>query len=207
MALTGVEGGDVVRAVLDWTLPNVVTAQTRLAWLRTDSVGDVISFATMIGILDAKLTALADTVKSAQATVVNAGLFTGYTMIWVAGEWLAEAYMGQGLVDVDGTNATDMAPHGVAAICSYLTSVPKTRGKTYLPGFVDGAFDGSTLVASTLTTVEAWGTEYLATMVSGSYTFVPCLLSYKSATPVLFVSRAAGTFVGYQRRRGPGRGS
>lgn len=208
MSINGVAAGDVVRAIQQWDMPNTVQAQTVHTWYRSDTVPGLIPFVSMIGYLDTKLTAMFTELGDAVADVVTAGVFTGYTMHYPIDEWVVEAYMGQGLVDWTGTGVGDMAPHGVAGLVSYPTPYPKTRGKTYLPGFGDTAFTGSVLSAGSKTLVEAYADEYLTAMEpGGGYIFVPVLLSYKSGTSVLLTSRVVGTYAAYQRRRRPGVGS
>lgn len=208
MALNGVAEGDVLRAVLEWSMPDAVTAQTVLDWYRSDSVGGLIPFVTMRGYLATKITDMVEALDVSLADVVTAELFKLYGMIWVTDHWEIQVLMGESTIDTAGLGTGDMAPHGVCALVSYPTIYPRVRGKTYLPGFGDTAFTGSTITAGSKQDAADWATEYLTTLApGGGYTFVPVVLSSKYSTPVLLTQAVVSDYAAYQRRRGPGRGS
>lgn len=208
MALTGVAAGDVCKITLKWSLPDVVEAYNTFYWYRSDVVGGIIPFATALGYFEAKLAGMFALIDDSVADVVSTVEISGYTYIFVEGEWVIEAVMGTLASAADGLVVTDMVPHGVAALITYPTALAGTRGRTYLPGFAESAFTASTVTVATVALLEDWADSYLTPLEpGGGYIFVPVVLSYKSGTPVLLVRRVVSEFAAYQRRRGPGRGS
>jgi hypothetical protein len=106
------------------------------------------------------------------------------------------------------TNATEMLPHGVAALVRAYTEEARTVGRKYLPAFCedrqeDGAWIGATITALTAFGV-AWSTSEI---VHTSNELLPAVFSTKWKTVrLLSGTEVVLTDPAYQRRRRPGVG-
>lgn len=111
---------------------------------------------------------------------------------------------------VDGfANASDMIPHGVAAISHAKTIDPDVQGTKFIPGFGDTVFIESDLSAGGVTAMgnfnDVWVTPFGGTATGGD--FVPGIWSTVGVVFKLFNGNwVVNGVAGYQRRRKPGVG-
>ena len=110
---------------------------------------------------------------------------------------------------VGTSSATDMLPHGVAAICHAMTSNPDVIGTKYFPGFCEGFSSNSDWTGATVTAMLAaaadWVTAFVGANTGGD--FGPGVWSPKNTLFYLMTGAySANGDSGYQRRRKPGVG-
>lgn len=106
------------------------------------------------------------------------------------------------------TSATDMVPHGVAAVLNAVTTEPDVQGRKFFAGIVEDEALRSTLQATALAALAAAGADWITPFVGAATggDFAPTIWSPKTTTAWLISSVLVNTIVGYQRRRKPGVG-
>ena len=119
---------------------------------------------------------------------------------------------GQGeelMVGLVGLEANDPLPHGVAAVCRYVTNALRRQGRHFIPGITENETLAGNLTASAITALGNYMDEFTDVLspVGGvlrlcTYNTDPLSTLYESA------SAYADTYyvneiLGYQRRRKP----
>lgn len=117
--------------------------------------------------------------------------------------------IGSAAIGLSGQQASDMSPSGVAALITADTSLPKQRGRKYVPGLAEGDIVDGLITVARLATLALLTVEYLDSItgiLAGELT--PGVLSRTLADFKPFISSGAITDVpAYQRRRKPNVGS
>jgi hypothetical protein len=105
------------------------------------------------------------------------------------------------------TNTDDPFPNQIAPVMVGNSYSPTTRGRKFLPGFVETAADGGSLVVAAVTALVAAVADYISpVVVSAGNNLVPGVPDQDSSTFWTFRDGVANTIVGTQRRRKPGVG-
>lgn len=106
-----------------------------------------------------------------------------------------------------GGSTVAALPLPVAALITFPTTVPQTRGGIYLAGFTElENTSGGALATSLLTTLAAFAVEALAIQVVGSNSYQYVLINREFGTVIPFVSSIVHTVWRTQRRRRQGVG-
>lgn len=117
--------------------------------------------------------------------------------------------IGSAAIGLAGLVAADMEPSGIAALLTADTSLPKQRGRKYVPGLADISIVDGLIAAATIANLVLLVIEYLDTItgiLAGELT--PGVLSRPLGDFKAFVSSGAVTDIpAYQRRRKPNVGS
>lgn len=122
-------------------------------------------------------------------------------------KWVTKALIGTDLPSFTHTNTDDPHPNQIAAVLVGNTSRPKSRGRKFLPGFVETASDGSDLVTAAVTAMGVALAHYIADeTVSGDNVLSPGVLREGVETFLPFTDGVVNSVVGTQRRRKPGVG-
>lgn len=107
------------------------------------------------------------------------------------------------------TNASEMLPHGIAAVVHAKTIDPDVQGTKFVPGLGEATQDESDLSAGILGDLadfaDEWVTPFVGLATGGD--FAPVVWSVVATTPKLMSGDiVVNGQVGYQRRRKPGVG-
>jgi len=197
----------VVRVAVTWNAPIATIAQNVFHY---QNVGTAVAESSF-------LTAF-DTYYTAALTPLLADIQTGYQPSTCEGwKYNMVTHKWEGIGQVNSTAgagivATDAASHGVAPVVRFVTAVARRQGRTFVPGFTEGAITGQLIGSSSLTRLGNYGTALvLGFTVSaqaqqmGTFNTDTASIYYESFSPV------TGTVItsnvpGYQRRRKPGVG-
>ena len=196
------EVGDIYRVKVEWTLPEQVNAYNQFGVVVTNSTCS--NEELLDGIeewLESAYSELEDSLN-VDVTVVSAYVTK---VQWSVDHWEVESIIGTRILGIDGTDSTDMLPHAVAAVVTFPTTVPKRRGRVFIPGLADNKVTNSLLTGPTATAIALFAAELI-----GQF---PCT----TATAAYYVLGDDGTYtypastrvngvVGSQRRRKPGVG-
>jgi len=105
-------------------------------------------------------------------------------------------------------NTDDPFPNQIAPVMVGNTYVPASRGRKFLPGFVETAALAGDLVAGAVTALVGAVSYYISNVViDASNLLQPGVPDADSSTFWAFRDGAANTIVGTQRRRKPGVGA
>jgi hypothetical protein len=105
------------------------------------------------------------------------------------------------------TNTDDPFPNQIAPVMTGNTFTPASRGRKFLPGFVETAADAGNLVTGAVTALVSATSYYITPVeVSAGNNLVPGVPDEDSSTFWTFRDGSANTIVGTQRRRKPGVG-
>ncbi len=102
------------------------------------------------------------------------------------------------------TNANDQLPRGVAGLLNLQTVDPDVQGKKYIGGYTEGAIVNGLLGAAIITTLLAFGSDWLTPFVGGTSgaSWAPGIWSVAQTVFKLAVSSlGTSTIMAYQRRR------
>lgn len=109
---------------------------------------------------------------------------------------------------LDGVDAADTLPTGVAQLVIFRTAVSRRVGKKYLPPYSVGAMTADEFDVSYNIRAQNWAEQLMVpfTALSGAlYRYV--VLSSVTLTPTIPTSYAVRSIPAYQRRRREGRGA
>lgn len=206
-----VSDGEIIKVTIECVCPDLVIAQN-VYWYRLDDpTPDNPSNSQIVAAVD---TALDDMYSAINGKISTQYEFDDYTVDkveWDGTKWEVTENLGLGGINIVGLNSGDAFPHGVAAVVTGRSTRPQSRGRKFIPGYVESFANDSTWVATVITDLVAYGLEYLLdrTVVSAAQ-IVPIIASQSGPT-------AGSTFdliealiplvSGYQRRRKPGVGS
>jgi len=105
------------------------------------------------------------------------------------------------------TNGVDPLPNQVAAIATFPTFRPKSRGRKFLPPFGEDQQDAGILNSTALTALANWATDALADVVVSSGNELLTGVPREAADVFLTLASYVVTdILGTQRRRKPGVG-
>jgi len=201
---------ELYRATVTFDMPDQTIAQNVYAWMLSDptglidvdqDIGDCIQTAltTMYGYLLAYLDA-AVTIRDVAVEAIA----------WATDHWEIVRWLGAWVLDDDGTGATQMMPHGVAALVGAGTNSPFTRARKYIPGIAEGAIDGGTLSSAFFAALANYGAEWVSNqLIETGAQLIPKVLSTGGpniGTAKELTTYAATDIPAYQRRRKPGVG-
>lgn len=202
-----VEIGDVIRAVVQISMPDVVEANNVWDWERVDAEATSPTNNAVNAAIAAKIVEIYGEWAPSMADVCIAVASTHYKMGFELGQWVVQELMGTHATGVAGTNVNEMMPHGVCGLITMPTGISKTRGRRFFPGISENEVADGTLIAAALDNLLDAGEAYLEDItVSSIYTLRPKLLDKIGATRT-FLSVGANGIPAYQRRRKPGVGS
>lgn len=106
------------------------------------------------------------------------------------------------------TNTDDPFPNQIAPVLVANTDTPKSRGRKFLPGFVETAAEGSSLVSAAVTALGTALAHYIADeTISTNNTLLVGVPSSNSGNFRFFTDGVVNSIVGTQRRRKPGVGT
>lgn len=117
--------------------------------------------------------------------------------------------IGNDLLVIGGSAATEMLPHGVALMQSFFTTDPDVQGRKYWGGFPEGNQEAGSWIGNVLTSAVAAAAALVGTFTAsvGGNVYQPVVWS-PTKTSALGYSGVVdtNTIVNYQRRRRPGVG-
>ena len=105
---------------------------------------------------------------------------------------------------LDGLEATDQLPRGVAALVRLWSTDPDVQGKKYIPGFCEGGLTDGLWGAGTITFLLALGADWYTPFVGGvsGATWTPGIWSVVGKVLKHGIDHiATSTIPAYQRRR------
>jgi len=132
-----------------------------------------------------------------------------HSVVWDAetADWVVNALIGTGLPSFTHTNTDDPFPNQIAPVLVANTERPKSKGRKFLPGFVETSADGSDLVTAAVTALTTALNNYIADeTVSGDSVLSPGVLRKGVESFKAFTDGQVNSVVGTQRRRKPGVG-
>lgn len=195
----------ILRLVATLAMPDSTIAQN-IFYLKFLADGTSTDEQDVLDDCEAYIDAIYTELEGAMSTAVSGVEMHVYIRDVVGGDW---DEIGKNAWTFVGTNATDMAPHGVAALVHARTTDPDVNAAKYFPGFVEANFTGSTVIASALTVLVAASVDWV-TVFAGPNTlsaFDPGVWSTKNLAFFDFnLTTIIPTIVAYQRRRKPGVG-
>jgi len=122
-------------------------------------------------------------------------------------EWMVERLIGTCLPSYTHSSAADPWPNQIAAVLVGNTDRPKSRGRKFLPGFVEDAGDGGDLISAAVTAMGVALNHYIADeTVDGSSVLSPGVIRDGVDKFLEFTDGVVNSVVGTQRRRKPGVG-
>lgn len=205
-----VNDGDILRVVLEITMPQTQIGANVFYWELSDPTPDNPSDAQILAAIDTRL----DAMYSELQTITNNGYAYGdfevEVISWDGTKWVTDANVGVGDINITGSSATSAVQHGVASVITCDTVVPKTRARKFFPGFARTEITDSILSGTALVALAAFATDWLTDQtVIGSAELIPIVISLGALTegnayPLLLA--ASNAIAGYQRRRKPGVG-
>jgi hypothetical protein len=205
------ENGDIFKATVTISLPSLVEAQNVFYWeLRDENLGtweDSWILDRIPGALDDFYTELLSRIAN-DVEIMDVNIDK---VEWQTDKWVVVDTLGTVDLSLNGSNATDATPHGVAATLTCETDQPKSRGRKFIPGIAENDFTDSTASGALLTALTAALAVWLSDIgLSGVAVLVPGIVSVGLVGAGNFYEFTAGivnSIAGYQRRRKPGVGS
>ncbi len=202
-----VQDGDILKAVLEFVLADGTIIQNIVHWvaefITPQSEVDVLSAAKQYG------EDLYDEIDTWVDLNVVVNPMTLHELEWdaVEGLWVVDRLIGITTPSITFTGATDPLPHQCSAVLVGNTARPKSRGRKFLPPFLDLAADGSDWVSAVLTGLGLALNHYLADeVVTASNDLSPGVPRTAANEFLPFGTGIVNSIVGTQRRRKPGIG-
>lgn len=201
------EIGDVMRAIVETSLPNDVTAINVWDWVRNDSESGSPFVGAVTDELATKLNAMYSFIIPDMSNVVTVVSATFYVMEYLVDKWVVAQLAGVEPLGLVGVDAGEMSPHGNAMLLGLKTAISKKRGRRFIPGLSEQKVDSGTLQAAVLGHILDMANEYLTDVTTTeNYRYAPRLMS-TTGELVSFTGSSASGYPAYQRRRKPGVGS
>lgn len=193
--------GDAIKGVQHISLPNDVTAVN--VYYFTASFAEDQAEVTVVGALEAWIEALYTTLLAKIKSNVSMADLYCYRKSGVLWD-----LFGTGLPDLTFTGTAELLPHGVCGLVRAYTEYPRTIGRKYIPGFMEGASADGVWTAGQIADMgdfaEAWDNQAI---IDGSNVLLPGVYSVLPGfVRALTGDFVVGTYPAYQRRRRPGVG-
>jgi len=157
---------DVVRVVAEWDIPDGTIAQLVYHYLVTAGTS-----ATDLAVLGAIITQLelawVEIDQDVNVAVLGSTLDIS---VWdfTLNQWDGKA---QGvLLSADGTDVTNMLPHGAAALVKMFTVSLRRQARKYVMGFTETGHSAGTFDAPTLTALALFGNALNNNVTAGALT-------------------------------------
>lgn len=200
--------GDVVRGVAEWDMPESTIAQ--MVWHWIGKSGTTATEAQVGTAIELAIDTAWDRIDHLVSDEVDGAEVEGYLWDFALDRW--DGIFTAQLIGADGANATEMLPHGAAALLKTFTAANRRQGRKYVPGMgkdttLDGIFS-----AGTLTDVALFGSDMDDDIVAGGLTLAAGTFNTDPTSPLFETfSEASGAVAAeavaaYQRRRRPGTG-
>jgi hypothetical protein len=205
--------GTILKCVVTIELPDTVIAQNVWHWRLRDPESIE---PTDIQILNAIENHLEDIYTNLQSSIANDVLVDEVdvdVVEWNPTEeyWETVLNVGSRVLGINGSNATDAVPHGVAAAITGDTAQPRSRARKFFPGFAENGVDDSTWSGGVLTALAAaivdWLTDRMVYSTAVLEPGIPGEGVLSAGVWLPLISAAAQGIAAYQRRRKPGVGS
>ena len=174
---------DILRVTLVWDLPGTVVGNNVFYWKFDDPQADEPTDSAIITSLVTKVSAMVTDIQSHLSTDITADDIEVDKIAWNVDKWEVTENIGEGLIDITGTNTTDAIPHGVAALVTAKTAKPKTRARKFFPGIAENEVTDSTLSSTLLASLANLAAEWLSEVApSTNSELIPIVISLRSAT-------------------------
>lgn len=197
--------GDILRLVTSFLLPDSVIAQMVFNVAFADTGGSAEEIDVVDDLVDwaeAMLThLLTRIVPECTTTDVKVYVYDAVDDDWDE--------VGTDTWSVTFTNASEMLPHGIAAVVHARTINPDVQGTKFIPGLGEATQVESDLSVGILADLVDFAAEWVAPFVGAATgaDFAPLIWSVVRTTPILMSGdTVVNAQVGYQRRRKPGVG-
>lgn len=199
--------GQVLRCVVDISLPDQVGAKNIFDYVRADSVGSDPTDQAVLDALEVDLVDIYTEVGVMMVDLATAVSATVYQLSWDAGKWMATTIVGTVPIGVTGEGSSEMLPHGVSGLILLGTAAARHGGRKFFPGFTEAVCEDGFWTGGTVTQLVAAAAQYVATVsIPGGYVLAPILVGNDGVVRGYDAVGASGT-PAYQRRRKPGVGS
>lgn len=199
---------DVVRVVMSWAAPNAQLAQN--VWHLKMVSGAGASEANILTAVETQMQTMWGAISSNATSSYSADLLELFNWDFGTHQW--NGVGSKAISGVAGSSGSDWMPHGVAVVGLIGTEYLRRTGRTFLPGFVEGAINagilGSTALAAALTAVGYFDTDISVTgglLTWCTFNTAPASALYETAS-LAVQSVSVSDIPGYQRRRKPGVG-
>lgn len=203
-----VANAEVVKAAAEFVLPDGTITQLIIHFL-ADFVADQANADVIHSIEDYVediLTAVASYLKS----TITTNPMEVSAVVWdaVQGIWEVSRSIGQGSITWPGTSTGQLLPNQVAPVLLANTGRPKTRGRKFIPGFVEDSTEASTLNSGAMTALGTALNHYIADeMISVGNELIVGVPSTVTGDFESFGAGDVNDIIGSQRRRKPGVGA
>jgi len=198
---------DCFRADVLITMPNSVLGMNSWTYYLWDPTTTNPGDGAIVSAIGNKLTAIYQDIQAMVSTAVEFVEVEISRIEWNGTKWIVDEYINTVDLNVVGNDATDMAPHGVAAVVTGHTDYPKTRARKFFPGIGEDNISGSTISAGLLTLLANLAVEWMADYgLGGDAYLVGAALSTVNGQLAEIIRTTIPAYAGYQRRRKPGVG-
>jgi hypothetical protein len=202
-----ISNGDVLKVFLELVLADGTIAQNvyHLRAAFADDQSDAAVSAAIEGYLE-DIMGEVSTYLSDDFTI-NPSWLNRVAWDPVGAKWVVDYLVDIFTPSFTHTNTDDPFPNQIAPVMTGNTYSPSSRGRKFLPGFVETAADAGQLVVGAVTDLVAAVADYISVVVvAAGNNLVPGVPDEDSSTFWTFRDGIANTIVGTQRRRKPGVG-
>jgi len=204
--------GDIMRAVVNITLPNLVVANNVFYYQLEDELAEGPTDNAILNAMQGQLQAIYEEIKGAMVDEAEAVDVDVDVIEWDGDSWENVENLGNRAIGKVGVATADMSPHGVAALLTGTTQRPQTRGRKFWSGIAEDMFTDSDAGGSLLTFLLNTGIQWLTEkLIAGtSARLVPGVVGQSGGAAGTFLpllTAVVGSLASYQRRRKPGVGS
>lgn len=202
-----VDTGEIVKGVAEFVLADGTIIQNvyHFAALFADSQDD----ATVVTGVNGYVQDIYDDIDQYVDSNVTVNPLIIHVVRWdvTEGKWETHRLLGSTIPSITFTGATDPLPHQCSPVLVANTERPKTRGRKFLPPFLDTSADGPDWVGAVVTALGAALVNYLAVeTLSANNLLFPGVPRTEENVFLAFLNGLVNSVVGTQRRRKPGVG-
>jgi hypothetical protein len=200
-----VNDGDIVKAVVDFAGSDGNHFQNVFHWVAAFAAGQ-----TEAAVLAAILTMLGN-MYDELASQIPSDLEDPDVEVdvveWDTDHWETVARVGEGIAGTTFSATTELLPYTTCAYWVARTARPRSRGRKFMPPFVESQNNAGWLVSGAQTALAAALTDALADItISSGNTLTPGVASDATGTFLPFLNGFISGLFGTQRRRKQGYG-
>lgn len=197
-----ITAGDVLRAAVEFTMPEQVDAFNILGLkVLTGSCTDAELLAAVGGWLTGAFSWLEAGISD-QVDIANCRVTK---MAWVATQWEVSAVIGNVIPTFTAEAVDDMLPHAVSSVITLPTGKPTSRGRINIPGATESVQADSVIAGLWATALASFATGIMTQLSPGTTTIDYAVLGNDGQARVPTGANVNG-ILGSQRRRKPGVG-
>jgi hypothetical protein len=204
-----VEIGEVLRGIVEMSLPGDTIAQMVFHWIAQGI--NPMSEAAILTALASWADDLMANVEDYVRSTATLDTISVYTIEWNEGDekWVLDRYIGEAALSDNFAGAVDMLPHQIAAVVTATTDDVRRYGRKFIPAFDESSGGTGDIGEGLLADLADWALDYLLTVtVAGADSLAPGVPGGKTKLGIgdgvfheFVLARVPSVFATQRRRR------